>query len=111
LPASKLSSSASRSVCSRISADILVMMRARSAPDMRDHGPFSKALRAARTARSMSCGPASATCVMVRSVTGSRVASMAPLAASLHLPSISRPVGGRSSCAGEILGEIFDEAL
>ena len=60
------------------------------------------ASRAARTARSMSSGPAAATSTIVRLVAGSIVATVSPPAASLHPPPISsfvcsEPMSGRPS--------------
>jgi len=59
------------------------------AGDSRGHGPDSKALRAALTARSMSSFCPSGTWATISCVAGSSTGKVLPLAAATHLPSIS----------------------
>jgi len=47
--------------------------------EMRDHGPVSKARRAAATARSISALSPAGTCAMISSVAGSSTAKVSPL--------------------------------
>ncbi len=56
---------------------------------MRDHGPFSNALRAAFTARSTSALSPSATWQMTSPFVGSVVSNVLPLTLLTHLPSMS----------------------
>ncbi|MGC0384709.1 hypothetical protein RKD33_004926 [Streptomyces sp. SAI-129] len=62
---------------------------ARSVPGSADH--FSKALRAAFTARSTSASPASATSERTSSVAGETVLKTLPSAASVNSPSMNSP--------------------
>lgn len=62
---------------------------ARSAPGSADH--FSKALRAAFTARSTSSSEASATSDSTSSVDGETVLKTLPPVASVNSPSMNRP--------------------
>ncbi len=64
------------------------MMRPRSDADIRLQGPLN-ALRAARTASSMSAASPSATSASFISVAGSRTVKTLPDFACTHLPSIS----------------------
>lgn len=69
---------------------------ARSRPDI---GPqtFLYALRAARTARSTSPGPASATSASTSSVAGLTDLKAPPSVGSTNFPSMKRPYDGRRS--------------
>src|SRR6185312_17110604 len=62
---------------------------ARSEGVMRLHGPLSKALRAALTARLMSSASPSATLARVSPVAGFGVSNVLPDAASVHCPSMN----------------------
>ena len=70
------------------------MIRPRSDGVILPHGPSSNARRAARTARSMSSAPPSATRASVSPVAGSGVSNVLPDAASHHCPLMN-------SCCGE----------
>ena len=90
LPLSSDSSIASSSAFSSISSEIFQMTRPRCDAFMRRQGESSaKALRAARTARSMSSACPCATWASSSSVAGFRVANVLPDAASTHSPPIS----------------------
>src|ERR1044071_4328638 len=91
LPLSSVSRRASSSACASTRSPSFQSRRERSMGLSFAHGP-SSAARAARTARSTSSAPASATVVMGSSVAGFTVVNVAPDAASTATPSImSRP--------------------
>ena len=91
LPLSSVSKRASSSACASTRSPSFHNTRARSMGFILAHGP-SSAARAARTARSTSSAPASATVVMGSSVAGFTVVNVAPLAASTASPlMMSRP--------------------
>src|SRR5579863_3586372 len=99
LPLSSDSSSASSPVYFEMRSPIRHTSLPRSDGVMADHGPDSKARRAARTAASMSSLSPSAARAMVAPVAGFFTSKVLPDAAGTHLPSISSFLGASRNCA------------
>src|SRR6185369_9958558 len=91
----------------------------RSAKPIRGHGPSSKARRAARTARSASRSPPSATSAYGSRVHGSTEANLAPEADSDSWPSITCGMNvisagsrrGQIALLRELHGDVDDHVL
>ena len=87
-PLSRASIWANASALASMAAAISLSLAARSLPDMRGHGPSSKALRAASMARTESSRPALATSPIGSPVAGSVVVKVSPDWASTYSPSM-----------------------
>src|SRR6185312_10694943 len=85
-----------------------VIAATRSAGDNHCHGPSSKALRAATTARSMSVSSASATRATTCSVSGETISSWRPECGSTQAPPMNRRSGWRMLVAIVSLQESAD---